>query len=226
MRWFNKRTKTEVEAPKPKDRWITEHTHSISYSHRVWSHPHETGRRIHGHDAEVRVSIRDTENADFGLATDPDEIDWFCDLLKNHIDHRFIIHLEDPWLLNIINAKPIYRTVGSISPRADGSEQTQPAGSLDSIQTHMPLNTFDGSTIPARPVYAAGCDHLIGHRLNTYELSGPEREFFDSFFLVTFVPTTDNLAKWFYEMIAATGVDVAEVVVDIWPKNAVRYSAG
>lgn len=55
-----------------------------------------------------------------------------------------------------------------------------------------------------------------------------EREYYESFFIVDFIPTSENLAKWTYDLVSAKmskiGVKVAEVEWWETPKSCARYS--
>lgn len=226
MFWLKKKTETEQvtsEPPKPTDRWTVSESFEFSYGHRVWGHPRHRARQLHGHSAILSVSIHGDPELEWGLSTDPDELNWLDDLIKNHIDHKFIVHLDDPWLPNIVNGTPQFNETGLIHARRDDLQE-EPAGSLSHLKTHMPLNTHDDNIIDARPIFAAYSNHLIGHTLNTSNLDGPEQEFFDSFLFVDFVPTSENIIKWFYEIIAASGTCVADVSLHIPPKYTTTYS--
>ena len=56
-----------------------------------------------------------------------------------------------------------------------------------------------------------------------------DREYYESFFIVDFIPTSENLAKWTYDLVSAKmaklGVKVGEVEWWETPKSCSRYSA-
>ena len=56
----------------------------------------------------------------------------------------------------------------------------------------------------------------------------PDYEYLESFFIVDFIPTSENLSKWVYDLVTAKmsriGVKVAEVEWWETPKSCSRYS--
>ena len=60
-----------------------------------------------------------------------------------------------------------------------------------------------------------------------HELSGPEEEWFEGFFIVDFLPTSENLSKWVYDCVNAkmSLIDVKTAQVDWFetPKSRSSY---
>jgi len=85
-----------------------------------------------------------------------------------------------------------------------------------------------------KPVFVPDTDHIAGHVIDMdEELRGfapdhPEYEYLESFFIVDFIPTSENLSKWAYELaavkMAKLGVKVGEVEWWETPKSCSRYS--
>lgn len=85
-----------------------------------------------------------------------------------------------------------------------------------------------------KPVFVPDTDHIAGHVIDMdEELRGftpdhPEYEYLESFFVVDFIPTSENLSKWAYELatvkMAKLGVKVGEVEWWETPKSCSRYS--
>ena len=53
------------------------------------------------------------------------------------------------------------------------------------------------------PVFVPGTEHLAGWKvdLDEYEPGTPEYEYNEGFFIVDFVPTSENLSKWMAELV-------------------------
>lgn len=80
------------------------------------------------------------------------------------------------------------------------------------------------------PVLVAGTDYVAGHVLGLEDVSTSEHklEYFESFFVVDFIPTSENLSKWVYDLatpkMAKLGVKVGEVEWWETPKSCSRYT--
>ena len=77
------------------------------------------------------------------------------------------------------------------------------------------------------PVYVPDTETLTGYALDVTELSGPEKEFYEGFFIVNFVPTSENLCKWAYDAtsvkMAKIGVNVSKILWQETPKSRATY---
>jgi 6-pyruvoyltetrahydropterin/6-carboxytetrahydropterin synthase len=77
-----------------------------------------------------------------------------------------------------------------------------------------------------------GTDHVVGykHDVTGADPSTPEFEVVEGITIVDFVPTSENLSKWAYEMVQAKmdglGVNISRV--DWWetPKSRSSYGLG
>jgi 6-pyruvoyltetrahydropterin/6-carboxytetrahydropterin synthase len=213
---FGKKKEPEVQR-----RWMIDKQFDFCYGHRVWSQLLnadycETGdacakcRHLHGHQGEIHVFVEGSE-LERGMVTDFKHLGWFKNFIDDHLDHKFIIDLNDPWFVNIVNARPVF------------SE-----GELVALHATQPFNTFDGQELKAIPVMVPGTNLLAGYELDVSDLQGPEQEFFEGFFLVNYLPTSENLAKWMYECIDAKmsliNVKVTKVTLNETPKSRAEYS--
>jgi len=80
------------------------------------------------------------------------------------------------------------------------------------------------------PIEVPGTEMIAGYKLNLESLdsNSPEYEIAEGMLLVNFVPTSENLSKWFYEItsikMAKLGIKVSRV--DLWetPKSRSSYS--
>ncbi len=80
-------------------------------------------------------------------------------------------------------------------------------------------------------VKVPGTDHVAGWIIDQgphADPSTPEFEYLESFFIVDFIPTSENLSKWVYELttpkMAKLGVKVGEVEWWETPKSCSRYT--
>ena len=85
--------------------------------------------------------------------------------------------------------------------------------------------------VPLIDVVVPGTKHTAGQIVDIVpwlrETASEEREYYESFFIVDFIPTSENLSKWVYDLatpkMAKLGVKVAEVEWWETPKSCSRY---
>jgi len=193
----------------------------ISYGHRVWSQQlnkeyslDETCacKHLHGHNASIKVFFTAEKQLTRGMVTDFKHTNWIKKFLDDYIDHKFILDVNDPWFVNIINAKPMFSGLGI----------------LKVLSATQPLNTREGRDIITEPINVSGLLIPAGYRLNVEQMKGPEREFYEGFFLVNFVPTSENLCKWLFDIVDARmsqiGVVTSKITWNETPKSRAEYS--
>lgn len=204
-------------------RWEIDKQFSFCYGHRVWSQKLEadfceTGdtsckcRHLHGHEGLVHIFLASNE-LERGMVTDFKHLGWLKNLLDDYIDHKFIMDLNDPWFAQVTNLK-LYRH----------DEEYHAV----LFKPTTPLNTTSDVILWAMPVYVPGTEFIIGWELNVSAMQGPEQEFFESFFLVDFLPTSENLSRWLYHVVQAKmdqlGIHVVRVDWNETPKSRSSYS--
>ena len=95
----------------------------------------------------------------------------------------------------------------------------------DKIVNGISLTQIENVFVPGTDHYAGGVFHQPFLDANFSEL---EREYYESFFFVNFIPTSENLAKWAFELTTAKmeklGVRVGEVEWWETPKSCARYT--
>lgn len=202
--------------------WEIDKTFSFCYGHRVHSqilnvdyteqgHTCAACRHLHGHEGKVQVFLSGDKLNTQGMVEDFVNLGWVKNFLDDTLDHKFVLDVNDPWFDKIVNAK---------QHRIDGY--------FKSLISSQPLTTSDGLTLPIIPVYVPGTEYLVAHTVDVSELSGPEKEFYEGFVFVTFVPTSENLAKWLFEAIDAKmkliGVQVSKISWNETPKSRAVYS--
>ena len=213
----------DKEEVKPTPKWEIDKCFSFCYGHRVWSQELKedycaTGdtlckcRALHGHEGLLHVFLEGTELTR-GMVTDFKHLGWLKNFLDGVIDHKFILDLNDPWFINIINAEPRFHK--------DTDE-------LVGLLPRQPMNTTDLNFLETVPMYVPGTEHLAGWTLDVEHLSGPEQEFFEGFFLVNFIPTSENLCKWIFDCInekmSKINIRVSRVTWNETPKSRASYN--
>ena len=218
--------KSESEAANESSaKWVIDKRFDFCYGHRVWSQElvkdfcHDKNdcaacRHLHGHQGHVHVFLEGTQ-LERGMVTDFKHLGWLKNFLDDNLDHKFIIDTNDPWFPSICNL------------------HMEPGITEDNELTFKPamgLNTSDAETLTGVPVYVPGTEHLAGWMLDVEGLSGPELEFYEGFFFVNYVPTSENLSRWVFECVTAKmstiGVKVAKVDCFETPKSRSSYSGG
>ena len=78
-------------------------------------------------------------------------------------------------------------------------------------------------------MHVPGTDHLAGYTLEVEALQGPEREFYEGFFVVDFLPTSENLSRWLFDCVQKkmSLIDVKVRRLDWFetPRSRASYSA-
>lgn len=169
--------------------WVIDKQFSFCYGHRVWSQKLEeeycqTGdtsckcRHLHGHEGLVHVFLEGTE-LERGMVTDFKHLGWLKNFIDDNIDHKFIIDSRDPMFNQMI--------IETMRPH---------------VETHHAMLEGFPQYIP---VYVPGTDHVVGHTLNLKFIKPgtPEYEVLEGYFVVNFVPTSENLSKWLFDAVNA-----------------------
>jgi 6-pyruvoyltetrahydropterin/6-carboxytetrahydropterin synthase len=182
--------------------WAIDKQFSFCYGHRVWSQQLrkefcEAGdssckcRFLHGHGATVHVFL-ESDKLERGMVTDFKHLGWLNTFFNKYLDHKFIIDVNDPWFNNIVNLEPTWKP----NPMIGGEPY------LAGFVPRQPLNTTSEKELDAVPVYANDL-HVrpIGYVIDVSKMSGVEREFFEGFFITTFLPTSEHFAQWIYQIV-------------------------
>ena len=230
--------------------WTIDKQFSFCYGHRVWSQKLigdycESGdacckcRHLHGHEGLVHVFL-EGEELERGMVTDFKHLGWLKNFLDDNLDHKFIIDRNDPWFSKIINGELVYRKMAVKDP--DGRNGDMKAIDVEYLNVEASRPAQDNVTLnhrvdlaPSRqdplleliPSYVPGTEHLAGYNLDVSSLEGPEQEFYEGFFIVDFLPTSENLSKWVFDVVDAkmSLIDVKTSQVDWFetPKSRSSY---
>lgn len=185
-------------------------TFSFCYGHRVWSqrlNPEYCEkndyqckcRHLHGHEGLAHVFLEATD-LERGMVTDFKHLGWLKDFINTYVDHKFIIDTNDPMCGSLI---------GDVWNQIMGSKP-----------------------LVFRPVWVPGTAIVVGHEVDlsgvSAELaSSPEYETLEGYFIVNFVPTSENLSKWLHTVastkMALLGVKVSRVDWFETPKSRSSY---
>lgn len=200
-------------------RWEISKTFSLDFGHRVFSQTLDTEfsidgkcacRFMHGHTGTIGVYLEGDELTR-GMVTDFKHLNWFKKMVDDYLDHKFILSLDDPWFANIVNAK-----------------QNWVNGKLISLTSTQPLNTKEGRELKVISVCVPDTTHHIGYQIDTTGLTGPEQEYLEGYFLVSFVPTSEHFTEWLYDAVSSkmSKIDICVSKIS-WaetPKSLAVYS--
>lgn len=170
-------------------------------------------RHLHGHQGKVHVFVESDFLDDRGMCVDFKEMGWINDFLDTYLDHKFIIDVNDPLYSNIVT---------------DGIERALRAETrLFGSGTFLKMPSLED--IPFEDVCIPGSGTVVGKRINCDKLSkGPDREYVEGFFVVDFVPTSENLSKWLYDIVSERmkAINAKVSRVDWWetPKSRTSYT--
>lgn len=184
----------------------------FDYSHRVWVQKlredfcaaGDCGTKCkfqHGHTGVVKVWVESEALNPQKMVLDFKELGFVKDFLDTHIDHKFIIDRNDPNVNRLMYGK---------------------------LHTNR-LKTLDGFELNLIPACVSGTEHIAGYKLDTTGLlASLDYEFYESFFIVDFVPTSECLSEWVYEWAQAKldqiDVKVSKVSWSETPKSIAVYT--
>lgn len=191
----------------------------FEYGHRVWNQTLNqeycaTGdnkcacRHLHGHSGKVTV-YANAVKLESGMVTDFKHLGWIKDFIDTYLDHKFIVDINDPLLVNLTGLNFEQQNDGLIF---------QTAGMLSSYRKHHDTN----------PIRVTRSGVVTGWTLVTDEFTREEREYYESFFFVDFLPTSENMTKWLHglanEKMNKIGVNVSRVDWSETMKSRASYA--
>ena len=211
-------------------KWTIDKQFDFCYGHRVWSQKLignycESGdssckcRFLHGHKGHVHVFL-ESDTLERGMVTDFKHLGWLKNFLDDNLDHKFIIDRNDPLFNTLLGGN-----LDMVEKEADLPQK------VVNVEAFCYVNG-DGEDVALKlvPSYVPGTDEIVGYKLDVNKLTGTEREYYEGFFIVNFVPTSENLCKWLYEVaetkMSLIGVKVKEIAWNETPKSRAVYSGG
>jgi len=193
-------------------KFIIDKSFNFAYGHRVWVQKlreefcadGDTGTKCrwpHGHEGMVKVFVESCSLNPQAMVMDFKELGFVKDFLDNVIDHKFIVDRNDPVFSKITN--------GTI--------------------TGDYFNSIHGERFALVPVNMPGTEYLAGFRLDVSAMDDtPDKEFYEGFFIVDFIPTSENLSKWLFYIIQSKldliGVTVNRIEWNETPKSRAVFS--
>lgn len=151
--------------------WIIDKTFEFCYGHRVWT------QKLNGEfSADLKCACRHLHGHEGKM-----QVYLTADGLDNTEMVTDFRHLE--WLKKWINENIDHQFI---------------------IDMADPLyNQLVGNTRDIIPVKVPGTDYVTGYKLDLSDLplDSPEYEYYEGFFLVTFVPTSEKLSAWMTELV-------------------------
>jgi len=204
--------------------WTIDKEFSFCYGHRVWTQElindycqkQDTSckcRHLHGHEGKVHVYLS-AETLEAGMVTDFKHLGWLKDVLDDVLDHKFIIDRNDP-LFNGMVVQPWKEAFG-----LDPESFSAPMLRRFQVKGEIP--------------WSMNASHLFipaeGLRDERF-MNIPESviEYLQSFVVVNFVPTSENLSKWLFDMVQQRmreiGVEVTKIEWNETPKSRSTYTA-
>lgn|SRR5574343_198726 len=188
--------------------WQIDKQFSFCYGHRVWSQELKEDfcsvgdtqckcRHLHGHEGLAHVFL-ESDQLERGMVTDFKHLGFLKDFLDTYIDHRFIVDRNDPMYDMLVNET--YRILS---------------------------RTY---TFPVlEEVFVPGTNHKAGRVVKMDGLPNhrPEYEVLEGYFIVDFVPTSENLSKWLFDCasskMSTIGIKVKRIDWFETPKSRSSY---
>lgn len=194
--------------------WVIDKSFDYCYGHRVWSQTLDPKysldsclacRHLHGHQGKVKLFLG-ANNLKHGMVTDFKHTNIFKKWLDDTLDHKFIIDMNDPLFEDLAGdlclSEKNKRTFDDLMVTVD----TEYNFAIPDLEQLMALNVWD-------------------------ELRDDQKqaifEKYEGIIIVDFIPTSENICKFIYEvankMLKDLGIDV--VAVEYWetPKSHCRY---
>lgn len=178
------------------------------YGHRVWSQSLNAEfsvdnclkcRHLHGHQGTINIFL-EAEELREGMVTDFKHLNWFKVWLDDYLDHKFIMDLNDPVLSNLYD----WLFDAIFTP----NENTRFELNMNRLVPHK-----EGCWTVHPDVYQNFAPAMI--------------EIVEGLIFVDFVPTSENLSKWIFDIVQEKmkplGVKVAQVQFYETPKSQSNY---
>lgn len=218
-------------------KWLIDKQFSFCYGHRVWSqelHPdfcekNDTQckcRHLHGHEGLVHVFLEGTK-LERGMVTDFKHLGWLKNFLDSNLDHKFVLDINDPIFCKLLNVTSNRDTWDSDIGLASGLHYRDNAMWVDVIDEDDMTKVY--KSLRLVEVKVPGTNHIVGWNLDVSELKdNAEKEVYEGYFLVNFVPTSENFCKWLFDAVSTkmAQIDVKVARVDWYETPKSRSSYG
>lgn len=196
-------------------KWTIDKQFDFCFGHRVYTQTLNTKysldgclacRHLHGHQGKVKLFLG-ANQLEKGMVTDFKHTNIFKKWLDDIMDHKFIIDMNDP-LFNSLCCELVFE------------------GGMDDAMSHAQHNKEYGYW-----QFTEGYVEEVLASSDFLGLNNDEKqaimEKYEGLIIVDFIPTSENLCKWWYEvankMLNGLGIDVAAVEYWETPKSHCRY---
>lgn len=183
----------------------------FDYGHRVWNQQLNQQlsidnklvcRHKHGHRGKVEIYLG-ADKLNGGMVSDFKHLNWLKMFLDETVDHKFIVDINDPGFSMI--------ACGTINENLKS------------------FDTFDGIQCLLNNIFVPGTDHVVGKVIDVSQLyNAYPKEILEGIFIVDFVPTSENLSKWLFDLVNSKlklfGIRTTKVVWWETPKSRSIYS--
>ena len=178
--------------------WTIDKSFSFCYGHRVYVQKLNeayTGddckakcRHLHGHEGLVHVFLESDRLNEQAMVTDFKHLGWLKNFIDDTLDHKFVIDKNDPMFRQlVINVYLKY-----LSDRIVTKEFALAYQQVSSFMKAM-----------TKTVYIPGTQWPIGQVVNLagMDATTSEYETLEGYLIVDFVPTSENLAAWMWDIV-------------------------
>ena len=195
--------------------WEIDKTFHLEYGHRVWSQQLEAEfcaigdtqcacRHPHGHSGTVRFFLRGSELVR-GMVTDFKHLGFMKNFIDDVLDHKFIIDKNDPALTRITQVK-INESALTFTYLSQNSGEL--VGTLKPILLNQKL-----------------CGYQLDHSPFSPQIEVYEQELLEGFFIVEFIPTSENLAQFICQVAQAKMSDLGVFVAKVEWNETIKSRA-
>lgn len=196
------------------NKWVIDKSFDFCFGHRVYTQELNTKysldgclacRHLHGHQGKVKLFLG-ANDLNKGMVTDFKHTNIFKKWLDDVMDHKFIIDINDP----------LFEDLAGDLCLSDKNKRTF-EDLMVIVNTNYNFAIPDLGQLMTLKVW----DELRDDQKQAIY------EKYEGLIIVNFVPTSENLCKWWFEvankMLKELGIDV--VAVEYWetPKSHCRY---
>ena len=196
-------------------KWVIDKSFDFCFGHRVWSQSLDTKysldgclacRHLHGHQGKVKLFLG-ANQLEKGMVTDFKHTNIFKKWLDDIMDHKFIIDIKDP-LINSMCSELVFEDslVDALNNATIDKDYNYMRFSEDYVQEVLASSNFDYLNNAQKQAIMEKYEGLI---------------------IVNFIPTSENLCKWWFEVAnkMLNGLCIDVVAVEYWetPKSHCRY---
>ena len=136
-------------------------------------------RHLHGHEGLVHIFLESEWLNEQSMVTDFKHLGWLKSFIDNTLDHKFVIDFNDPMFQELV----INVHGKSVSDYID-------------LEGYLVKHTV--------PVFVPGTNFAVGRTVALAETPGtPQYETLQGYFIVDFVPTSENLSAWMWALVQA-----------------------